>query len=261
MTMPSRNSRPKNRGRALSFSPLPSDPTHATYCQQISEDVKDYFSSKQFQDLFESAVRDAVRSEMQKMRDQLDIAESKIMDLEVTVKGKDKIITDLQAQVERQSDTISTLKEKANEAEQYSRRNCVRLYGIPEVKSAKEDTDSVVLDLAQKKLGVALKREDIDRSHRVGPPSKDRKSPRPIIIKLTSYRARQLLITNRRKLKGSHIGIDEDLTRQNRSLLEEAKKNPKVLAAWSSDGNIIVLLGTGNSQVKKRVRSLQDLPK
>ena len=175
MTMPSRNSRPKNRGRALSFSPLPSDPTHATYCQQISEDVKDYFSSKQFQDLFESAVRDAVRSEMQKMRDQLDIAESKIMDLEVTVKGKDKIITDLQAQVERQSDTISTLKEKANEAEQYSRRNCVRLYGIPEVKSAKENTDSVVLILAQKKLGVALsKREDIDRSHRVGPPSKDR---------------------------------------------------------------------------------------
>ena len=163
--MPNRNSRSKNRGRALSFSPLPTDPrpSHATYCQQISADVKDYFSSKQFQDLFESAVCDAVRNEMQKMRDQLDIADSKIMDLELSVKGKDKVIADLQAQVERQTDTVFTLKEKANEAEQYSRRNCVRLYGIPEVKSEREDTDSVVLDLAQRKLGVELKREDIDR--------------------------------------------------------------------------------------------------
>ena len=105
-------------------------------------------------------------------------------------------------------------------------------------------------------------KEGSDRSHRVGPPKEDRKSPRPIIIKLTTYRARQLLIANRRKLKGSHIGIDEDLTHQNRSLLEEAKKNPKVLAAWSSDGNIIVLLNAGNNtQVKKRVRCAQDLPK
>ena len=264
--MPNRNSRSKNRarGRALSFSPLPTD--HATYCQQISADVKDYFGSKQFQDLFESAVCGAVRSEMQKMRDQLDIANGKLMDLEVSVKGKDKVIADLQAQAERQSEKFFTLKEKANEAEQYSRRNCVRLYGIPEAKpktkSEREDTDSAVLNLAQGKLGVDLKREDIDRSHRVGPPKEDRKSPRPIIIKLTTYRARQLLIANRRKLKGSHIGIDEDLTHQNRSLLEEAKKNPKVLAAWSSDGNIIVLLNAGNNtQVKKRVRCAQDLPK
>ena len=96
--------------------------------------MKDYFGSKQFQDLFESAVCGAVRSEMQKMRDQLDIANGKLMDLEVSVKGKDKVIADLQAQAERQSEKIFTLKEKANEAEQYSRRNCVRLYGIPEAK-------------------------------------------------------------------------------------------------------------------------------
>ncbi|XP_063953883.1 uncharacterized protein LOC129283295 [Lytechinus pictus] len=189
--------------------------------------------------------------EIQALRERLEHTESKVMDLETELQTQASILTSLQKEKVSTTDAIKSLKAKLNEEEQYSRRNCLRLYGIPE--SDHEDTDAVM------------------RSHRVGAPRRPvdkEKPPRPtgIIVKFSSYRVRNLVIKNRKQLKGKHIGIEEDLTATNRILLQKAKdemnNNSNVTAAWSTDGKITVLVkATYGRSVKKRINSVDDLKK
>ena len=55
---------------------------------------------------------------------------------------------------------------RRDDLEQYSRRNNIRIVGIPE--EAEESTDEITIDFMKQKLVVELKENDICRSHRVG---------------------------------------------------------------------------------------------
>ena len=73
-------------------------------------------------------------------------------------------------------------------AEQYSRRNSLRMSGVPE--TATENTDTLVLDAARA-INSDIDLCDIDRSHRVGRPRAGK--PRDIIVKFaTSVKAKTL---------------------------------------------------------------------
>lgn len=152
---------------------------------------------------------------------------------------------------------VASLESQADQAEQYSRRNCLRLSGINEV--AGENTDDIVLKLAQD-IGSPVELQEIDRSHRVGNPK--RKPNRDIIVKFATYRSRALFYKGRTKLKeNGHKGVfvNEDLTRQRSSYLYEARKLVKsgiLKGAWSSDGTILIKDNADNVQ---RVNTLNDL--
>ena len=62
-------------------------------------------------------------------------------------------------------DRVEKLEAKADAAEQYSRRNCLRITGVPEDKAA--DTDRYVLDLSRA-IGEEIVLTDIERSHHAG---------------------------------------------------------------------------------------------
>ena len=91
---------------------------------------------------------------------------------------------------------------KVDDLEQYTRRNSVRIMGIPETSN--EDTDKITIAIA-KKIGAEIDIDQIDRSHRVG--LKKDGGARPIIVKFTSYRAKAELTSNRRKL--ATVGADK----------------------------------------------------
>ena len=60
---------------------------------------------------------------------------------------------------------IEELELAADEAAQCSRRNCLIISGIPELK--KEDNDKIVIDIAEKWLDIQLDIRKIDRTHRL----------------------------------------------------------------------------------------------
>lgn len=60
---------------------------------------------------------------------------------------------------------IEALELEQDRAHQYSRRNSVRISGIPEKKD--ESTDQIVLSISES-IGAYLNIDEIDRSHRVG---------------------------------------------------------------------------------------------
>ena len=62
---------------------------------------------------------------------------------------------------------VMALQTKQDETEQYSRRMCLRISGIPETQN--EDVTKKVLDFA-KTVNSNIKSADIDRTHRVGRP-------------------------------------------------------------------------------------------
>ena len=59
---------------------------------------------------------------------------------------------------------VMTLESQADQPEQYSRRNCIRISGYR--KELHEDTDHIVLDMATK-IGSDIDIRDIDRSRRI----------------------------------------------------------------------------------------------
>ena len=110
---------------------------------------------------------------------------------------------------------IDKLEAATEAAEQYSRRNCIRVSGVPEENN--ENTDDIVLDVARA-IDFNLDVEEIDRSHRIGKPKSTK--PRDIIVKLATFRVRQRLLKNRKNLKTSMFdggrfkgeSVNEDLT-------------------------------------------------
>ena len=154
---------------------------------------------------------------------------------------------------------ITALEAQADQAEQYSRRNCLRISGVKE--ETNESTDDIVMKIASD-IGSDIQLENIDRSHRIGNPNRRGDKPREIIVKFTAYRYRSKFYKQRTRLKEqgyTGVFINEDLTKRRSSLLFEARtlfKSKLIKGSWSSDG--IVLIKDNQDRVH-RVSCTSDL--
>ena len=98
----------------------------------------------------------------------------------------------------------------ADNAEQYSRRNCLRISGLQETEA--ENTNGIVLNLSHS-IDVELSLTDIDRFHGLGKPrlgSGDTSRPHDIVIQFVSYRSpakfyKARVLTRNRGYKGVYI--------------------------------------------------------
>ena len=107
--------------------------------------------------------------------------------------------------------------------EQHSRRNCLVLHGVNETNN--ENTDEILIKTFSEELGVEIKENDLDRSHRLGKPSSNNNKPGPMTVNFAHYAVIREIFMNKRKLKGKRLSITESLTSSQMQLLGEAKKN------------------------------------
>ena len=139
----------------------------------------------------------------------------------------------------------NALRIELDTQEQYSRRNCLLLHGVPETQA---DTAAAALEVIESKLNVKLPRNAIDRSHRLGRTTggvSGGGKPRPIILKFVSYQDRSAVFARKKQLKGSKIVLTENLTRRRAELLAKARATAGVKATWTADGRIVCLLEDG----------------
>ncbi|XP_070182784.1 uncharacterized protein [Littorina saxatilis] len=173
------------------------------------------------------------------------------------------------AEVEKRDSEIVQLREKMDDLEQYSRRNCIRINNIPEMD--KEDTD-IVVKAVGKSVGVDLTDAMIDRSHRVGRrPGPGETYNRAIICKFTSFRFKLSLMRNKKNLSQTdprkifpdrawpaartptpkHF-INDDLTQARSELAAKArqlKREKKLEDTWVRDGVVFAKQGSAVSRV------------
>ena len=172
---------------------------------------------------------------------------NQITSLKKDLKERDRTIAKLQ-------EHIDGLTTEVDRLEQYTRRNSIRISGIPEPKE--DNPTAKVLDLMNNslKLTPPLTLAEVDRIHRVGIPKSQRNGPaastrtppRQILVKLATYRTRKRIMDLRGELKdvNKDVYISEDLTKARSELLYEArvlKRSKKINGAWSADGNILIL--------------------
>lgn len=172
------------------------------------------------------------------------------------------------------------LMSKYDDLEQYSRRSCLRLSGIPENQN--EDVTKLVLDFSRR-IGANVSPSDIDRAHRVGkrrtndddegeiddvaqPQTQPGHRPsrvREIIIKFTNSDSRLRSLQGRAKLRAERakVFINEDLTASRKTLAFECrglKRGEKIKKTWIYAGSVYIL---DLADKKSRVTCLSDLDK
>jgi hypothetical protein len=154
---------------------------------------------------------------------------------------------------------IASLEDKLEDYEQYSRRNCLLIHGIPETK--KENTNSIAISTITDRLEIPLTDNDIDRSHRLGRkqtanPSDGVPHPRPIIIKFCRYGKREKVFKVKSRLKKTGIVITENLTARRMALLKAANNHESVSSAWTTDGRVQCIT---TSETFMNIKSIKDL--
>ena len=78
---------------------------------------------------------------------------------------------------------------------------------------------------------------DIDRTHRIGVPSKGKN--RSIIVKFVRYMDRRSVFSNKKTLKGKNMSITESLNKIRMSALKEARNKVRYSSAWTANGKIM----------------------
>lgn len=137
-------------------------------------------------------------------------------------------IADLNKKIEHLSTSIDlgSLKERVDDLEDRSRRNNLRFDGIAEDNNENwEQTTEKVSKLVKINLGISEKVE-IERAHRVG--KKGSANPRTIVAKFLRFPDREKILKSSNKLKGSSLGINEDLceasVKKRKDLLPQLKQ-------------------------------------
>ena len=123
-----------------------------------------------------------------------------------TVESLERLVGDL-------DNDNKALREELDTMEQYIRRNCLVVHGIPETK---KDFGDAVLQVFNGQLNVRVTPHCIDRSHRLGRFQPLSNKPRPVIVKFVNYETRRQVFSAKRRLNGSKILITENLTKWSR---------------------------------------------
>ena len=117
----------------------------------------------------------------------------------------------LQQHVREYQKRINKLEDDGEELEQYGRRLCLRIDGVP---STDKETSDEVLEKVKSLVsesGCDIPDVVIDRAHRIGKEYRDKRSNlscKSIIVHFTTFRHRTIFYRNRNKLNKAKVKID-----------------------------------------------------
>ena len=187
---------------------------------EVAAVMKSYLTSQDFKDIIAKAVKEAVGQAMESVLEELK-AEIAVL------KGKVKTL----------EDNLEKVAAKANDNEQFSRRQNVRVTGF--VEEDEENCAEKFVNLCREKIGLGVNDDIVDRAHRVG--KKEEGTNRAIIVRLKTHKVKLAILRNRKNLRGSGFYINEDLTKINQKLSYTARVTcTNVDTSWTVDGKIFV---------------------
>ena len=172
-----------------------------------------------------------------------------IRSLESTIANQAKIMEDQDFQIVQLGRRVSDLEVRIENQEQYSRRTSLRFHNlkVPVNNYGRiihpVDTDKLVLDVCNNKLGLDLTTNDISRSHVIGKAIDGRSQ---VIVRFISYRTRNKVYSSKRLLKDDpdSVFITENLTMYRTALvkkLAQLKYKREIYAYWTMDGRIFAM--------------------
>ncbi|GFR68638.1 SH3 domain protein [Elysia marginata] len=171
----------------------------------------------------------------QKVLDKIDQLRGSRHDLQTKQQEKEKEIKHLKEERTILVDEFQELRNianvtnsKQNQTEQYLLKNNHRLFGVTDNKSERaEETFKLVSEIIKKKLNLTqFSGLDIGKAYHVG--NFQANADKAIIPRFATHRAVELVLENRRALKGSKIVIAEDLMAETLQLFRKVKETDRV---------------------------------
>lgn len=214
-----------------------------------------------------SAVIKVIQQEQVDLATSVELCHNNIKDISESIKRQnarvDKCISEvdiIKNENVKLKSNVCTLECKLNDLEQYSHRNSLVVYGIP------EDKNEVLFNVI-KRLATVIKFQDwstnlLDAAHRMGTVGK--KGDRPIIMKFISRLDKDKFLQKRKasgKLRAVDLGyasdsnvyVNESLTPSNRKLLQktrDAARSKGYQYVWTLNCSIFVRRATDDKAVK-----------
>lgn len=143
----------------------------------------------------------------------------------------------MESHIQKLNNVNKELHNKLDFVEQQLKNSYIRIYGVPESKNENLIENLIVENVFSKLPNLQLDSKSIEMAYRVGKPN-NKKTPRPIFLKLTSQSICSKILQNRKLMKNTKIFIAEELTKKRYELLSLAKEKLGKTNAWSMQGKI-----------------------
>lgn len=177
----------------------------------------------------------ALESRLEKLQSSVIDHGQRIVSLETSAESDDQRLSALETRCVELADSNNKLLRKMTDLESRSRRNNIRIIGLPESIEGPQPT-TFFSELLVELLGeeTLTSPPELDRAHRslaAKPPSGSR--PRPVIIRLHRYQTKDLIVQEARKrrgklqYRGTSVQIFEDYAPE---VAEERSKYRTVMA-------------------------------
>lgn len=148
-------------------------------------------------------------------------------------------ITDLQNEVE-------SLNMKLKKMEQSTRKNNVRIYGIPESQGEQSQD---IIEIVNEKTRINISSENIGSVYRIGKATVN--GNRAILVRFKEYTYKEEVMKKRKILKGSQVVIADDLTKENHNILKEAVLKLGKRNVWCLGGRIYFRKGDDKFTIER----------
>ena len=149
---------------------------------------------KEIFDLANTTNESQIKGEQQLkcLTDSVEFISARFDEYEADREKKDGIINSLEEKVLGLTEKVDKLPSLVDRQEQYSRRNCIFIHSVKENQN--EYTDEEVINKIKGEMDLDISLGDIDRTHRIGVPTKGKN--RPVIVKFVRYMDRRRVFTN-----------------------------------------------------------------
>ena len=222
-------------------------------------------------------LRSSIEAALGKKIDSLGATLRALKDDNVRLSDQCKTLTAENGQLKQQ---LTVCNQRVDDLERYSRSDNLIIRGLPETTAAevasaapslhdgatlRESHASVeksVIALCKDTLKIDVLPSDISTAHRIKAGAKD--SVRPVIVRFTNRKVRNLVFGAKKLLKGasSRIYISEHLTKVDTDLFFEERRllrEGKIFGAWTMNGVVHVRFSPDPTTKATTVRSHADL--
>lgn len=172
---------------------------------------------------FKSQIQDQLKNVFQKVNERIKNLEERVESCER------KLLEGLGGEKE-----VKRIYIELNRQAQYSRKDNLRIFGLPEEKG--EDCKQAVCNLINETVKVKISPSDISAAHRL--PQTGRQRVKPMIVRLKDRSQRFEILSNRTKLRKSGKSIAEDMTRENVILMKQAEESNCFKSVWFVNGKV-----------------------
>ena len=158
---------------------------------------------------------EVVHNEISALRQSLEFSQQQIDTLSSENKTLKDSVSTLSSQLTVVTSECKTMKETILDLQTRSMRDNLVFSGIPETPT--ENSETVIKDFITTQLKLSpdiVKNITFHRVHRIGPPRKDSKYPRPIVAKFEHFKQKVQIQGRCRELKGTHFGVNDQFPKE-----------------------------------------------